>query len=306
MTADHGERPELASDFYKGHGLGNDYLVFDAGTGWTAHHRAVRTVCHRTRGVGADGIVCYLGFEEGRHRLRMFNPDGSEFERSGNGLRIFAACLAARERVEEGEPFPVEVGGDVVEMEVLGRGDDGVHDVRVDMGRAELGPDAVGMDASYRADGTSLHHPRFGELDVTLVSVGNPHCVYFARQPGVEVLREVGPFLSDHRAFPLGVNVQVARVTDPGTLRVRVWERGVGETSASGTSACAAALAAVHRGLVEPGAVRVEMDGGALEVEVGEELDVRLRGPVQEVCRGRLGEGFLRALSASATSGPGP
>lgn len=296
MTTDAKERPGLGADFFKAHGLGNDYLVFEAGNAWTARRAAVKAVCHRTRGVGSDGVVCGLGSEEGRHRLRMFNPDGSEFERSGNGLRIFAAFLASRGRAAEGEPFRVEVGGDEVEMEIVTREADGTHDVRVDMGRAEVGPEAVGMDAEYRTDGGTLHHSGLGALDVTLVSVGNPHCVYFAKRPGVETLRDVGPFLSAHRAFPRGVNVQVGRVVGPGRLRVRIWERGVGETSASGTSACAAAVAALHRGLIDAGRVEVEMDGGVLEVEVSDQLDVRLRGPVQEVCVGRLSEGFCREL----------
>lgn len=295
-TEDEGARPVLAPEFFKAHGLGNDYLVFERGDAWTAEPRAVEAICRRWRGVGADGIVCWLSRPGEAHRLRMFNPDGSEFERSGNGLRVFAACLAARGVIAEGDPFRVAVGGDEVEMEVLARGTGASYDVRVEMGRASVGPDAVEADPEHLADGGGVRHGTLGVLDVTLVSVGNPHCVYFTPRPGVETLREVGPFLSSHRAFPAGVNVQVARVVGPGRLRVRVWERGVGETSASGTSACAAAVAAVHRDLLDPGSVRVEMDGGTLSVDVSPDLDLRLRGPVEEVCTGRLTDRFCEGL----------
>lgn len=289
-------RPRLAADFYRAHGLGNDYLVFEAGDAWSAEVEAVTSVCDRWRGVGADGIVCRVGRrDDGSHRLRMFNPDGSEFERSGNGLRVFAAFLASRDEVEEGKPFSVYVGGDLVEMTVVGSMDAG-YDVRVRMGRARVGPEAVGADRGKMTEGGEIPREVRGELDVTLVSVGNPHCVHFAPQPDLETLRDLGPFLSGHPAFPAGVNVQVVGVEGPGRLRVLVWERGVGETSASGTSACAAAVAAVSRGLVEPGPVAVQMTGGILEVDVSNELRVHLRGPVGEICTGRLTDRFCQAL----------
>lgn len=316
-------RPRLAADFFKAHGLGNDYLVFPAGDAWVARREAVARVCHRHRGVGSDGIIAYLGrgrpepSGEGEdvdvvepaatggaggdtdvHRLEGFNPDGSEFERSGNGLRVFAAYLAARGVVGEGEPFRVTLGGDVVEMEVLDRGPGGRLDVRVDMGRARTGLEAVRGIAEPLTDEGRVSHPGRGDLAVTFVSVGNPHGVYFTDRPGVEVLRDVGPFLSTHRAFPRGLNVQVARVVDPGRLHVLVWERGVGETSASGTSACAAAVAAVSTGRAEPGPIQVEMEGGTLGVTVSPELDVELRGPVGESFRGALTAGFCEGLGS--------
>jgi len=291
------DRPSLAAVFFKGHGLGNDYLVFPAGEAWTAGPPAVERVCDRWLGVGGDGIIVQLGVDDtGIHHLRGFNPDGTEFERSGNGLRVFAAFLASRGDVEEGAPFHVSLGGDTVEMEVLGRGPGARLDVRVDMGRARTGFDVVRADREYLTPEGAVRHPTRGDLALTLVSVGNPHGVYFTERPGVEVLRDVGPFLSSHRAFPQGLNVQVARVLEPGRLKVLVWERGVGETSASGTSACAAAVAAVTTGRMEPGPIEVEMEGGVLGVAVSPDLDVELRGPVEEIYEGRLADGFCEEL----------
>ena len=292
-----GGRPSLAAGFFKGHGLGNDYLVFPVGDAWTARPPAVERVCDRWLGAGADGVIAHLGADDtGIHHLRGFNPDGSEFERSGNGLRVFAAYLSSRGDVTEGEAFHVALGGDTVEMEVLTRGEGPGLEVRVDMGRARVGFEAVRADTEYLAPEGGVRHPTRGVLEVVPVSVGNPHGVYFTERPGVEVLRDVGPFLGSHRAFPQGLNVQVARVVGRKRLRVLVWERGVGETSASGTSACAAAVAAVTTGRMEPGSIEVEMEGGTLGVTVGPELDVELRGPVEGIYEGRLTDGFCEEL----------
>ncbi len=298
--------PTLDAAFYKAHGLGNDYLVFEAGEDWTAGPDAVARICHRWRGVGADGIVCLVGRPGGdgpdAWSLRMFNPDGSEFERSGNGLRILATYLASRNEVAPDEVFRVRVGGDEVGMLVHAGDRAGPRDVSVDMGRVRIGPEAVGLIGD-----APLEHPELGALDVTPVSVGNPHCVVFGRTLDAGSLAEVGPFLETHERIPEGTNVQLASVEGPGRLRILIWERGVGVTSASGTSSCAAASAAVHRGALEPGSIEVVMEGGELSVEVERDLEVRLRGPVEEICVGRLADGFLRSVrSGRGAAGSGP
>jgi len=334
-------RPRVGARFYKGHGLGNDYLVVEevgggaAGSGtspeavWTALPEAVRRVCHPHEGVGSDGIVVLLapegeGAGHGGSRapfgLRMFNPDGSEFERSGNGLRILASHLHRTGRVEAGRPFRVTVGGDTLAMTVHGATEDGAFDVSLEMGRARTGPEAVALDPDAAPS-----------LPVTLVSVGNPHCVVFPEELGDadgagaasgevvathetadldapaldrRTLDRLGPFLAEHPAFRHGTNVQLARVESPGSspegaavVRALVWERGVGHTTASGTSACAVAVAAVTSGRANPGRVEVLMEGGPLRVDVSPELDVVLRGPVREVMEGRLAPGFARSLT---------
>ncbi len=290
MTAD---RPRAGAGFFKGHGLGNDYLVFPVGGGWTASPEAVRAVCDRWRGVGADGIVLHSPPGERPWRLRMFNPDGSEFERSGNGLRVFAAYAASRGWIAH-EGFAVEVGGDRVRMRVEERLAGGVYDVSVEMGRASLDAADAGLAPGW--EGRPLAHPAAGTLDFTLVSVGNPHCVVFTDDLSDAALSRLGPFLTAHEAFPAGVNVQLARPVSRGCVEIAIWERGVGYTRASGTSSCAAAVAAAGRGVVDYGDVEVRMEGGTLQVSVSPELEVVLRGPVQEVAKGRLSDGFLDAL----------
>ncbi|HSM05835.1 MAG TPA: diaminopimelate epimerase [Longimicrobiales bacterium] len=297
--------PRAGLDVYKAHGLGNDYLVVERGDAWDLDGDAVRRVCHRTLGAGSDGII-WVDPDTTPFALRMFNPDGSEFERSGNGLRILASHLHRTGRVG-GEPFRVTVGGAEVEMQVLDVRDDG-YDIVADMGAARVGPDAVALDPSAVEVGARAAEARFG-LDgavVTLVpvSVGNPHAVVWGdpdawswaaidAAAAVADLERLGPALTAHPAFAEGTNVQLARVASPSRLEALVWERGAGRTSASGTSACAVAVAAVTTGRIPAGEIEVVMEGGRLRVRVTPELGVRLRGPVEAVMSGRLTSGLV-------------
>jgi diaminopimelate epimerase len=233
----------------------------------------------------------------------MFNPDGSEFERSGNGLRVLGAYLFARGRAREGRPFPVEVGGDRVHMEVLRREPGGLLQVAVEMGRGRAGGAAVGWREEEAGDGGRLRGPGGEGLDAEPFSVGNPHCVVFRGELRDEDLLRLGPHLTRHPAFPEGINVQLARVRGEGRVEILIWERGVGRTSSSGTSACAVAGACVHRGLLEPGRVEVVMEGGSFFVTVSPELELRLEGPVRPIMTGELTDEMLETLRAGP-SGP--
>ncbi len=290
-------RPRAGAGFYKGHGLGNDYLVFEEGEGWVASPRAVQRVCDFHRGSGSDGIVVLLADRsDGVFRVRMFNPDGSEFERSGNGLRVLGSYLARCHYVDD-RPFTVEVGGDRVTMTVhTTRG--AVHDISVEMGRARTGPEAVELDPGVLDAHGRLPGPDGEPLDVTPVRVGNPHVVIWREAPDDEELRRIGPFVATHPAIGHGTNVQLAKVVGPSDCRALIWERGVGRTSASGTSSCAVATAAVSRGLLPPGSITVHMDGGDLQVRVSQDLDVVLRGPVEEVYEGGFTDAFVASLAA--------
>lgn len=294
------KRPRARGAWYRAHGLGNDYLVFEEGEDWTVSVKAVERVCHRTKGVGSDGIVLLLGGAEEPFRLRMFNPDGGEFERSGNGLRILASHLLRTRRVVLGRGFEVEVGGERVAMEVHTSAEGGIYDISVEMGRARVGPEAVSLKRDALTDAGELQVPGAGVVRIETVSVGNPHAVVFTDDLTVDALHRMGPGLATHTAFAQGTNVQLARpVEGARAVEALIWERGVGPTSASGTSACAVAVAAVHTGRLTPGPVEVRMEGGVLLVHVGPELEVVLRGPVQEVATGDMTQGFLDWLSAS-------
>ena len=282
-----GPRPMLSKRFYKAHGLGNDYLVFEEGSEWIATPDTVAEICDRNHGVGADGIVVLLGERlEGLPQLRMFNPDGSEFERSGNGLRILAAYLYREDRVGD-TPFEVTVGGDLIRMtdhDVQ----DGTYDISVEMGQARVGPDSVGLNISSLDSSGRILGPDGSYLNVISVSIGNPHLVVFVPEVSNTILESLGPFLATHSGLSNGANVQLVGPLVGNRLEAAIWERGVGPTSASGTSACAVAVAAIWSKKLDPGAVMIDTIGGSLEVHVNAELEVVLRGPVTEVCTGTL------------------
>ena len=298
MTLSEADAVGAGSAFFMGHGLGNDYLVFEAGHEWVLDPDKIRAVCDRWKGPGGDGIVVLLDRTSRPFPLRMFNPDGSEFERSGNGLRILAAYLA-REGLVGYDPFAVSVGGDTLQLHVSGPPQRGLYDVSVKMGLALHGPEVVGLDLSALKADRDLDRIGAGSAAIHAVSIGNPHAVVFPEEWRRELIDEIGPILSGHAAFAKGTNVQVARVLDPTILEARIWERGVGPTSASGTSACAVAAAAVKSGRVRPGRFEVRMDGGSMDVIVTDGMQVTLVGPVQEVCVGSLTAGFLELLNAS-------
>lgn len=278
--------------------MGNDYLVFESGEDWLGTSEAVARVCDRTRGIGSDGIVVLLWQKTtGRTAevgLRMFNPDGSEFERSGNGLRVLAAHVVRADPTIR--TVVAHVGGDEVTMtvhSVSGR----THDISVEMGRARVGGAAVALEEeSFRAD--------LPEVEFVAVSIGNPHVVVLGEGGTAvllddETLERLGPNIATHPALDAGANVQLAEAADFGG-RALIWERGVGPTSASGTSACAVAVALVSTGRRPAGDHRISMPGGSLTVSVSADLDVVLRGPVEEVFDVVLTEAFAASLGESA------
>ena len=263
----------LEADFVKSHGLGNDYVVVDAARfPVPLTPERVRLLCHRHLGLGSDGILEVTAGDD-RLFVRIWNPDGSEAERSGNGLRIAAKFLAEHGYTSE-SVFVVETIAGPIRTEVFQEGGR-VAAVRLEMGIAVIDKAAKPLVVDRE------------KLDVTLVSVGNPHCVVFAQPMTRARLFDLGPRLENHARFPKRINVQLAQVDTRDRVRALIWERGAGHTLASGTSACAVAAACRARGLVD-GRVTVLMEGGMLEVEVGEDLDLVMTGPVEEVFTGML------------------
>lgn len=287
--------------FFKAHGHGNDYLVFEEGAGPNLTPGLVRRICDRHRGPGADGVVVIeAGSEEAEPSLRMFNPDGGEFERSGNGLRIAASYLRRDGRVGD-DWFGVTVGGDRVRMRVRGPDPGGVYDAVVEMGEVGFPGGAPFVLAERVGAGgrvaLSLPSPDGARraLEAVPVSVGNPHAVLFGEGWTRAEVEHFGALIATSDAFPQGTNVQFAEVPAGREIAIRIWERGVGPTSSSGTSACAAVAAAVKSGLMRFGPATVRMEGGDMEVDLRPGWTVRLRGPVEEVCEGELTAGFVAA-----------
>ncbi len=297
-------RPRIGRSFFRAHGLGNDYLVLGAGSGPTLTPELARRICDRRRGVGADGIAVVVPDPDADAGLRIFNADGSEAERSGNGMRI-AALFLHRSGGARGEWVALAAGGDTVRVRVRATDREGVWDALAEMGRASFPkrPPFVASGAVGSGGEVAIAVPSgLGTSDsgairsirVTPVSVGNPHAVAFGNGWSDEEVERYGPLIERSEAFPQGANVHFAEVVRGGGLFLRIWERGVGMTTSSGTSACAAAAAAVRAGLAPRGAVAVRMMGGVVSVEVAPDWSLRLRGPIEEICEGELAQGFFR------------
>jgi diaminopimelate epimerase len=278
------------TDFFKYHGLGNDYLVIDpAQCPFEPTPAAVRAVCDRHFGVGSDGILLA---DPARLALRIFNPDGSEAEKSGNGLRIFAWFLYEHGHVDR-LPFPIRTLGGTAQAQII---DPAGQVVRVDMG-------APDFDARASAPGTGAaelvdRETRFGRerCRLTFVSMGNPHAVILGQPVTEAEACRLGPVIERSPLFPAKVNVQLLEVLSPSEIRIEIWERGAGYTLASGSSSCAAAAAARRLGLVGD-AVRVRMPGGALRVTFADG-SAHLEGPVEKVMEGTFAQDLLAKIRA--------
>jgi diaminopimelate epimerase len=275
--------------FCKGQALGNDYFVMDAAELPVplTPERAV-LLCDRHRGAGADGVLLADLTTDPVH-LRIVNPDGTEAEKSGNGLRIFGAYMYGRGLARLNEWFSVRLARDVVSMRVEDELEAGAVLIRVRMGGATFDGADVGFIPQA---GEVLEHeltlPSGSSASINTVSLGNPHCVVFVEDLIRTDFLERAPQLCTHASFSAGTNVQFARVIGPRELEAWIWERGANETLASGSSACAVAAAAVRRGFVEPGQFVVQMVGGSVEVTVSPDYEVELLGPAQIVYEGRL------------------
>lgn len=261
-------------NFIKSHGLGNDYLVAHR------HHTPLQpaqvvAICHRHTGIGGDGILEPCASPDGAHGLRIWNPDGSLAEKSGNGLRIYARYLV--DHCEASTDLTIRIPAGVVRCQVTDA------DVTVEMGQATFAPHHIPVTTPLHQTMTTIAG---ASLPLTAVGVGNPHCVvFFPDDTDLSALpwRTWGAALESHPLFPNRTNVQFARKKSAHELEIRIWERGAGETAASGSSACAVAAAAVRLGVLNRGSLRVFMPGGSLSVKVAADFNLTLCGPVEEV-----------------------
>ena len=287
--------------FVKGHGLGNDYIVINgADLPSPLTPGQVTRICDRNWGVGSDGILLFVPAWAGADfGLRILNPDGSEAEKSGNGLRIFAKYLHDHGHAKrDTDTFTVDTMGGRVECRCHVK-DGRVNVVTVEMGRCTFVAPEIPMNGPER-EVVKVPLQVAGEtLLITAVSVGNPHCVIFTDRLDEALVRRLGPQVEHHPAFPNRINVQWARVASRSMVDILIWERGAGWTLASGSSSSAVACAAVKNGLCDHGLVTVRMPGGELSVDVRPDWSIRLQGPVEEVYTGTFSRDLMAALEMS-------
>ena len=270
--------------FRKYHGLGNGYLVIDP----NIHDvdltpDAIRLICDRNFGIGADGIL-YGPIKSGENlSLRIFNPDGSEAEKSGNGLRIFAKYLFENKYVDK-KNFSIETSGGIVEAHIQ---DDSVNLIKINMGKMTFRSTKIPVRGREREVVNEELQINGVKYKVTCLSVGNPHCVIPLDEVTEQKAKELGPEVENHDMFPNRINMQLLKVIDQANIEIRIWERGAGYTLASGSSSCAAAGAAYKLGMVGR-KINVKMPGGKLLVEINENEDIYLTGAVEGVFEGRF------------------
>jgi diaminopimelate epimerase len=299
----------MTVDFKKYHGLGNDYLVIDPNVcDIPLTPSAIRLICDRNFGVGSDGILygpcspAALGWGSvtpeggGATRdipvLRIFNPDGSEAEKSGNGLRIFAKYLFEKKYVR-GKSFKIKTLGGIVDVQVK---DETANLIRIDMGRVTFISSEIPVTGLKREVVNEPLDINGAKYNVTCLSIGNPHCVIPMKQVSEETARSLGPHVENHKMFPNRINMQIVRVIDRANIDVRIWERGAGYTLASGSSSCAAAAATHRLGLVDNN-ITVHMPGGELQIEIAPDGQIRMTGPVEGTFEGSFHKDLLKRIS---------
>ena len=271
-------------DFYKYHGLGNDYLVIDPhrfGFDLTLNEENIKLICHRNYGIGSDGILYGPIIEEGRINFKIFNPDGSEAEKSGNGIRIFALYVLDQAYVKT-KYFDLYTKGGKVSVEFINTER---NLIKVNMGEYSFLAEKI----PFKGKGEVINRKieLLGKTEkINCVNIGNPHCVLFKEKATAEDAKILGSALEVYDLFPNRINVQIVEVLDKSNIKIEIWERGAGYTLASGTSSSATSCVAHKLGLINKD-VTVHMPGGKVKVEVTDE-SVYLTGGVARVFEGNF------------------
>jgi diaminopimelate epimerase len=286
--------------FHKYHALGNDYLVLNPADypGWP-HPTAAQTraICHRNYGIGSDGILWGpLPSPSGGFGLRIFNPDGSEAEKSGNGTRIFARFLWDQGLAKEPE-ITIETPGGAVRARMTGQG----RTITMGMGTVSFDSARIPVSGPPREVINEKLRIQDREFTFCAATIGNPHCVIPLPDISAGLARRYGPDIEVHPLFPRRTNVQFLKVVDRGNLRIEIWERGAGYTLASGTSSSAAAAVGVRLGLAERN-LTMHMPGGSLEIQVGGDYSITMTGTAGKVADGELDPGLFTAVPEGGTS----
>ena len=276
-------------EFYKYHGLGNDYIVIDPNRldfDLVMNRKNIKLLCNHHLGIGSDGIVYGPIMENDKVCFKIFNPDGSEAEKSGNGIRIFAQYLWDKD-YEIDNAFDIYIKGKKVSVELI---DKQKKLIKVNMGKFSFRSDDIPMSGETRdAINETIEVEKAAELEektfkVTCVNIGNPHCVIIKKEISRNFTKKYGPALENHFLFPNRTNVQFVKIIDRKNIKLEIWERGAGYTLASGSSSAAAVCAAYVQNLVES-KVMAHMQGGEVLVEIDHD-HVYLTGTVGRIIKG--------------------
>ena len=284
------------NSFVKMHGLGNEYIVLDStNIDFQLTKQAVIRLCNIHFGIGSDGIVMVVPSTKADFGFRVYNPDGSEAEKSGNGLRILCKYLYDYGYAKT-RHFSLETMTDIVYADIVEEEKGKAMLIRLDMGKAIF----ASRDIPVNSDQPEFIGQKImagdKEFEVNCVSVGNPHCVVIKQELDENEIRTYGPLLENHPLFPNRINVQFARVLSDHDAQIMIWERGAGYTLASGSSSCAASCILVKRGLIK-GDLTMHMQGGTLKINIDKNWNILMTGEVREIARGVMGGELLEDLN---------
>ncbi len=285
----------METNFYvKSHGLGNCYIVIDSDKiDFELTNERIIRICDLHFGVGSNGILLKVPSKIADFGLMIYNTDASVAENCGNGLRIFSKFLHDYGYLSS-DKFTVDILGRLIHCEILEKNAEGkAIKIRVDMGKANFITKQVPVNFPKEE---CVNEPvTFGgkEFHINCVSVGNPHCVVFRDELNQEELLKYGPIIETDKMFPNRTNVQFAHVVNRNLVEIKIWERGVGNTLASGSSSCAVASAMRKNNLVDKD-VTIKMPGGELQISIDEEWNIKMTGPVEEICSGIFSKEMIK------------
>ena len=280
------------NSFVKSHGLGNEYVVLDSeNITFELTSKVIKKICNVNFGIGSDGILLKVNSERADVGLRIFNPDGSEAEKSGNGLRIFCKYIFDYGFVSRRQ-FTVETKGGIVNADIVEVRNCKATLITVDMGRAEFRSPLIPTNFHTEEVDDEAVEVNGTKYLVNCVSMGNPHCVVVKDHLDLDEIRKVGPMIEHYPMFPNRINVQFAQVVNRHEARILIWERGAGFTLASGTSSCAVACVLHKKGLVDSD-VLIRCLGGDLKIQISRDWEVRMTGKIRQICSGVLDNELL-------------
>ena len=274
------------NNFVKSHGLGNDYIVMDLKKiNFKLDKKRIKEICHRNYGIGADGILLLVNSKKADFGLKIYNPDGTEAEKSGNGLRIFSKFLYDYEYTKK-RNFLIETKGGIVHSEVILKNKK-VKDVKVDMGVASFESKKIPVKTKNKYSINQKIKVKNQSFTYSSVTVGNPHCVIFLKNTSKDLALKFGRLIEENKLFPKRTNVQFAQIISKNKVKIEIWERGAGYTLASGSSSCGVVSVGYKLGLLSE-KVEVIMPGGKLYIEIDKDYKLIMKGPVEEICNGQL------------------
>lgn len=277
----------MENGWLKSHGLGNDYIVFDTkNIEFDLNKDTIIRICDRNYGIGSDGILALVDSKVADFGLRIYNPDGSEAEKSGNGIRIFVDFLYSMGYTNKAI-FDIEVGGSIVGCKIFFDTEGSIENIAIDIGQATFVPSEVPVFCD-KAQAIDIELLIDDEKHIfSAVSVGNPHAVCIVKNLEDIDVRKLGALVEIHPIFPNRTNVQFAQIVNRNNVKIEIFERGAGYTLASGSSSCAVVAVLYKKGFVDSD-VNVHMPGGILQVSITKDYKLKLKGPVKRVACGVL------------------